>query len=327
MGGAKPPAGAEDLEVAVQYGMVCHDGWYKLTTKGKKIVKAWQEGGVKLVIPFYANQTSVNMPEFAIFGNEWETEPKYRFGRESATVCLKSSFGDFFIWQLNKIIDQGVKGIYIDSLGTVACKNQKHGCGYIDENGQIKPTIGLFEAREIYKRMYILFKTKVPNSFIFNHAVPISPLASFVEGTTEGEEWKNRKLDYSFLTPDFFRCSYMTYRQLGISYLFYPGLYVSDRVKPTPLKDIIPLTLSHNVYPLPYRLSLFKPIWRIMDNWYTTSEWIPYWKNSHLVKSFAKEVKVNIYRKPNKKFLLLVANLGDTETSGGLEINNLAYWF
>jgi len=318
--GGESPRGKEHLEMAVQYSMLRSPGWPQLKPKGKENVRRWHEGGVRLVPDFYSNQTSLKMPAFKIFGKSWESEPPYRFGK-FATVCLRSSFGDFFLWGLNNLINEGLRGIYIDSSGILACKNAGHGCGYVDSKGRVRPTINLFEVREIYKRMSVLFRTRIPDSFILTHDMPISPLVSFVDAATQGEEWNNRRLkDYSLLTPDYFRASYMVYQQYGVPFVLYPGLCVRSYPKPIPFKDLVPLTLIHNTYPLPYHSSLFKPIWRIMDDWYTSSEWIPYWKNAHLVKSFTKEVKVNIYRKPDKRFLIVVANLG-AACSGKLELN------
>ena len=86
------------------------------------------------------------------------------------------------------MIDEGLRGLYIDSSGVVACTNQYAGSGYTDKEGRVKPTIDVFEVREAYKRMYTLFKARVPDSYIFCHAGPISPLVSFVDAVTAGEE-------------------------------------------------------------------------------------------------------------------------------------------
>jgi len=326
--GAKPE-GQAILYAAAQYNLCRAQGWPGLTTRGKRTVKAFRKKGVRLFPDYYTNVTTVEMPEFQIFGKEWESIPRSRFlfGKGKFTsvwVSLKGSYTDFLLWGLNKMIDEGVGGIYFDSPGVLASTNENNGSGYIGENGKRKATINLFEAREGYKRIYTLFKSRDPGSFIFNHAVPISPLASFVDGTTSGESW-SEKAGLSKLTADRFRFGFSRCQQYGVPYLFYAtrmANYPAPELR-VPAKDILPISLIHNIYPLTWPVARdLKSVWEIMDEWYTSSKWIPYWKSGDLVKSFAKNVKVSIYRKAaEKKALILVANLGANKTEGELKIN------
>src|ERR1035437_5262784 len=95
-------------------------------------------------------------PEFQLFGKEWEGIPlcQQDWGSKDnpdpvAIVCPQSeSFRDYFIWGINKLIDDGVRGIYIDYLGTSPCTSPDHKCGYIDKEGKRKPIMNLFTARE-----------------------------------------------------------------------------------------------------------------------------------------------------------------------------------
>jgi len=325
--GEQTPVGHEEMEIACQYRLLRGPAWPELTQKGKDLIRVWKEGGVRLVPDYYTNVTTLEMPEFQTFGAEWKLVPEHTWGwsggAHATMVCLKGSYADFLLWGLNKLIDEGLRGLYIDSRGVQACTNQYGGCGYVDKDGVRKPTINLFEVREAYKRIYTLFKTRVPDSFIFHHTTPITPLVSFVDATTEGEEWTDFKVgDVTYLTPDFFRCGYMVNQTYGAPFCLYPGL---PRGFPKQVKqaDLIPLTLSHNTFPIYMGAycPLAKQVWKIMDQWYTSSEWIPYWKNAHLVNSFADEVKVSLYRKPNDRSLIIVANLGNDAKQGRVGVN------
>ena len=322
-----------ELEFACCYGgLTKGPGWPELTTRGAKRIKQLKKSGIKASPDYYTALTTVEMPEFQLFGKEWESIPfkSWRWGGNVSCVlvCTKKPYADYLIWGLNKLIDNGIGGIYFDVSGPRACTNQHHGCGYIDETGKRKPTISLFEVREVYKRIYTLFKSRNPDSFIFHHAVPISPLASFVDGTTEAEEWAPGRASFDDLKPDFVRFGFAMYHQYGIPYTFYPALasygHPSEQI---PLKYLYPFTLIYNVYPNARTANeKLKLIWDIMDPWYTSSKWLPYWRNGHLVKSFSKKVKVSLYLK-EKKVLVLVVNQGKKTVSGKLKINSAKLGF
>ncbi len=118
---------------------------------------------------------------------------------------------------------QGLEGLYIDSSGVLASENQFNDSGYTDPSGERKSTINLFETREAYKRLYNLFKSRVPDSMIWSHPVPITALASFVDVSCSGEEWTDSSSEIENLTPDFFRAAYKVCANRGFPYVFYPG--------------------------------------------------------------------------------------------------------
>ena len=327
--------GAEDLALAVQYRTMRGPGWPKFTKRGKKILDNWAKGGVKLTSPFYSNITTLEMPECQIFKREWEIIPKISWsfgwrhgsGGTGVMVSLNGNYGDFYVHAANQLIDQGAKGIYIDSAGVIATTNEYSGSGYVDSNGKRQPTIGLFKTREVYKRLFNLFKQRVPDSLIWVHCTPITALASFTDATTEGEEWtdfkrkEKWKFDIGYLTPDFFRIGYMPFGYRGVPFCFYPGL-PRGYPKHAKQEDMLPISLAHNVFPLNYGYPLIKKTWELMNGWYTSSKWIPYWKNSHMIKSFASRVKVSVYaKKKEHKYLLLFANTLDKEQYGKATIN------
>jgi len=81
------------------------------------------------------------------------------------------------------------------------------------------------------------------------------------------------------------------------------------------------LVLSHNTWSIYTGDPLQVAAWSVMNDWYTNSRWIPYWENGRLVRSFTKDVKVSVYRKPDGESLLIVANLANTRNAGDVELN------
>ena len=313
-------------------------GWPGLTEKGKAKVKEFWQEGIRIFPDGYYWGSSAELPEFKLFGKEWEMNPPYRiptYGLYKATltgVCRKGSYADFMLWVFDKKIEEGMRGLYNDGANLNPCDAECHGCGYVNGNGKRVATVSLFETRETYKRVYTLFKSRVPDSFIFAHNVPVSPLASFTDGTCEGESWSMG--DYTNLLPDLFRAAFATYNQIGIPFNLYPFVSYGWRYpggKPNvPPSELLPIALSYNIYPLPCSvgddnnmgLIHLNPVWEIMDEWRTSSEWIPYWKSDNPAKSSDKQIKVSIYRKEKqRKALLLVANLEKQSTQSCIEIS------
>ncbi len=325
--GNMPPD--EDMEAMCNYGMGVGLGYPQLIDSAPQTIKPFNDAQIKIFPAYFSHFTTVERPEFQMFGKEWETIPRYRLPFASdgtaATVCLRGSYTDFFLWGINKMIDAGIGGIYFDSPPILQCNSQYHGCGYIDKEGKRRISINLFEAREAYKRLYILFKTRDPRAFTFLHTMPVVPLASFVDGVTEGEEWSGVHKMFPDLNPDFFRFGFGCYQQYGIPFTFYPSSSVYKQGENViPFTDYYSLTLIHNIYPTSWCETFYdlKLIWKIMDEWYTSSEWVPYWRSKDLVESFKKEVKVCVYRKDeNKKYLILAGNPYEEEARGELRIN------
>jgi len=331
---------SKDFYAACQYGLTRGWGWPGLTPQGKEMVSRFSKEGCRVFPDYYTNVMAGVSPEFQLYGKEWESLPRQRWGSGdglAVTVCPKpASRRDYYVWGINRMISEGLRGIYLDCSGPGGCISQYHDCGYVDKDGKIKPTINLFETRELYKRMYNLLKDADPTSFVFHHAASLSWIASFSDGASEGEEWGGQAaFGYANLTPDFFRAGFSMYQQYGTPFTFYSFLAYGWRFQPSgkpavPPDEVVALTLIHNIYPLPCGVvdsdnigfMQLKPVWEIMDDWYTTSEWVPYWKSAGLVTPFGEDVKVSVYRKDKeKKSLLLIANLGESPASGTLTFN------
>lgn len=321
--GEATPEGALNLALAVRYSIFRGPGWLEMTPEGKALHASWAKGGVRLTGDNYSNISTAEMPEFGIFGKEWEIVPRIAWGfghrGTGVMVSMKGSYADFYLWGMNRLIDQGIRGIYIDSSGVLSSENAFNDSGYIDSTGERKATINLFETREAYKRLYRLFKSRVPDSVIWAHPVPITALASFVDITCSGEEWTNGGEDVGVLTPDFFRAAYMVCAYRGIPYLFYPG---QPRGYPDTVsyEDMLPISLAHNVFPVNYPVRLYQETWKLMDDWYTTSTWTPYWKNTDQIQSFSPDVKLGLYQKPNGETLILAANVSTEAQQGDIVI-------
>jgi len=268
--------------------------------------------GAKIVTYFATSGASIATPEFKLFGKEWEVLPRRdAFGGAVRIVSAQSSYPDFILYALKKIVEKfGLDGFYLDVSGAAADANPAHGAGYrrVGEN-QRHPTMTYLATRELYKRMYTFLHTGGRHGVIFNHQMPPVPYAGFVDLTVEGESWggegKNR---YTRLTPDMFRAKEMKI-QYGTPYLWYDFFQVRvSYPNNTPLSESLAITLPFHVLPSLGGPRIF-PFWDLLDKWWTTSEFIPYWSKGKAVGTDNKLVLAGTYLKvKEKKALVVVAN-------------------
>jgi hypothetical protein len=140
------------------------------------------------------------------YGAEWMVKPLSTMlwnypGTPEGYYYLNScqgarGYSDYFAAYLVWTLDLGFDGFYTDGLTSVyACQNLDHGCGYLDEEGNIHSTYAIFPTRETLKRMYRIAKAKHPNGININHASfnMCTPTMSFSDiiYTGEHEDYEN----------------------------------------------------------------------------------------------------------------------------------------
>ena len=106
-----------------------------------------------------------NFPDWPGLEKFWQEQSLYplisNFG--GYIYCPKKPFADWYIATLRKTIEElDIDGVYLDSSPDPRiCTNLHHGCGYIDENGNLHGTYPVFATREFHKRIYFLFHGEV----------------------------------------------------------------------------------------------------------------------------------------------------------------------
>ncbi|MBQ0104415.1 MAG: hypothetical protein KBT47_00050, partial [Armatimonadetes bacterium] len=105
---------------------------------------------------------SERLPEFKYFDevkvvdkNAYNCPGEYR--RDTCyAVCQNTMWQDYWIKGIFDTIDEyDLDGLYTDSVPTIGyCANLNHGCGYVDEDGTVKPTVKFRSVRNLLKRIY-----------------------------------------------------------------------------------------------------------------------------------------------------------------------------
>ncbi|MBI4028425.1 MAG: hypothetical protein HY360_25795 [Verrucomicrobia bacterium] len=133
-------------------------------------------------------------PEYAEWYREWSFTPDAvkpdPDSKWLGPACHHSSGSDLLIWRLDNYVKQyPQRGIYFDCMGGGNCKNEAHGCGYVDETGVRKPINPLLAARRHYERIYNVMKAADPvyGWVRFHDWIPNMPSASFCDDNWIGE--------------------------------------------------------------------------------------------------------------------------------------------
>lgn len=274
-------------------------------------------------------------PEIKVFGPEWSNrrqppgprpEPDEQIPlQEYYWVCPASSFAQFYLYQLNRLIDEtGIDGIYIDGPWNT-CSNALHGCGYEDDQGRWQPEFKIWAFRDLLKRIYCLFYEKRKDPIIFHHTSCwlCIPSLSFSHIMLDGEQYHDlgQKVEDHFLdiVPlDKWRAEH-TGRQWGPAPFFLPDIPPQWRQPEAPTRELLMLTNLHDTALFPagdntrlvMRNYQARRLFGVAD-----CEFRGYWGNGDWVRCEPPEAHVSIYRKPDgSRCLLVVGNTAQTEAT------------
>ncbi len=317
--------------------LVPWSGWSKLpgypvpadAENFDQFCKQWSEFKVCPYLDLHC--TASESYEFRHFGEEWKILPEIRAHEQSPPRLMLgvnpgTGWGDFLIWQLDKLARRGgIGGIYLDIAEPVTDRNFRHGAGWQGEDGVWHGTGTIFAARECLKRLYEVFRRQDRRMIIIlhqsGHVTP--PTFSFADIYVNGEQLAPRLKDdyFDFITLDYFRACFMG-KQWGIVTAFLPewGRYPDSRHKDE--ADAVRHTMNTLALVGLHDCALWNAYldadtadqwWRAQDQFgVENAEFIPYWDNARLVEGLPETVKVSAYVKPGGAFLT-VTNMAKRE--------------
>ncbi len=295
----------EDWTVIQNYGLPENEG------KFKTFVKDCHNLGLK-VMTYFGYELSTLYPYFndvcdeylnkntkGNFVGGWQRPPMQR----DFTVCYNGPYSDVMIERVIHVMDNyGVDGIYTD--GTYVpweCANEAHGCGYRDNNGELKYRYPVFAVREHAKKLYSEVHKR--GGIIDTHQSSCCLMATlgFADSYFDGENIQ------TFINDDIKNLKMVAFRaeflglNMGIPCNFIT--YIS-------MELIAGITLIHNVYPrannikdLPY----ISHIWKTYDNFGTASaQWIPYYENSEITTD-TENTYISYYKRDGKLLLVVTS--------------------
>lgn len=281
------------------------------------------------------------LPEHYLFGRLWKrmaiTEkhllenpvpPEIRWGTTVGSPA--SSLTDWLLWKWEKLVSTyGMKNIYFDGLGW-ADINRLHGCGYVDENGILQPTIPILASRNALKRFYVMMSEKNEDFNIFIHGfLTAPPLLSFAHAQLSGEQFiidpRRVEKHYSEILQEEELIGYFMGKQFGVVGVFLPEIPVRySGILQEPTEEMMMLLLLHNVSICPAfcNAGLVNNMNKALTDYgMENMKFIPYWENTKYLASSNENVKISLFTKgvSRDKTLLVVGNTSKAPQS--LKIN------
>ena len=244
--------------------------------------------------------------EWQVFRKEW-TNPYGAY-----PMCANSSFTDFILSCMHGLCKDGLKMIYVDSLGAPNCYNPLHGCGYIDEEtGETALTWPIHGIRDYMKRLYGLLHPydgrNQKEYFLWVHtsARNCAALNAFVDASCGGEEQENRAAvnpNYLELYPlDEFQ-SYYNHTLSGISMMCSNLGRIGDRNVRNiiPLNDqVLLLLLLHDCITWPCYMNqrYTNEFYAKLDEWGYKDERLKFhsFRTQKMIVSPDKDIHVSVY--------------------------------
>jgi hypothetical protein len=216
------------------------------------------------------------------------------------------------------MIEAGMGGIYLDNAALAPSWTWPTGDGYIDDDGNVCPSFGLWRLRDFIKRLAVMFVEMGKEPFIYVHDTNalILPAFSFATATMD-LEWKYGDSDFQERFPaDYFR-AIVTGRQGGFFPTCIDGIVAPPEKRPWLTRTMLACFLPHEIQPtvwinsgtdIPTYQKLAGIIWAF-GKAAPDTRFIPYWDVKTPVKPQGGDLIPSAYLRGDK-MLLVIGNYG-----------------
>ena len=290
----------------------------------KEIIEECHKRGIKVVL-YFGYEISTLSDFWYDHATEYKRIQKdysdnlfwYRFpAQREHPVCYHSDISNHFVSGLEKLVDEfDFDGVYLDGTAMVwECKNTNHGCGYLDDDGNLHPTYPIFAVRDLMKRVYDVFDSR--NKTVNCHVSDC--ICTAAVGYCHGL-WLGEYIQYSLVKhgaksmPQGYLRSTHSGRNFGI-----PTEFIVYENKPIwSFDDAFAFSLPHGILPRPNDigepLEKISKIWSIIDSFpVEKSKWCPYFdKLNNPFSTDDDRIVASCYDcfdGKNHKYLLFVVN-------------------
>ncbi len=135
------------------------------------------------------------------------------WGTFNTSAGENGAYVDFMAWGHADIArEYGVDGVLWDSSANLSAdSNERIGNAWVDDQGRSRPKYALLATRELYRRVYNIYKGEVAqDGLIYNHAGSLWPINVFadMQNRGEGRPMKAATLRESWIPFEEFRAEY-----------------------------------------------------------------------------------------------------------------------
>ena len=275
----------------------------------RKIVAEAHRRGIK-VIPYFGYEISTLAPYWGEYGLQFSRKesknhkPGWHWYRQPPQRALQVCYSDpelrkLFVSGIQKLIETfNFDGLYLDgTVDPVPCRNERHGCGWQDKDGNRHPTYSILTVRELMKDLYAILD---PRGGIINcHAGMIFNFAaiSFYHSIWDGET-----IQIPFLNgliheiPEGYMRAAFNFRSMGLP--FYMLCYAN--APKWDFRRALSLSLLLGLMPKPNNagtpLEAMAKLWNILD--YIPIEratWHPFYEDNGIAAASDPAVRFSYY--------------------------------
>ena len=326
------------------FPVVKDPNWYR------GYVKGWHDKNARVLPYSLLIAMAPDMPECAFYWREWfnpvmglkelSSWPKYVSAR------YVPSYIDFMVWKHRELArEYGHDGLYVDYAGVYGpVLAPEQGLGYVRDGKEYAAVFPICAVREMWKRVYTMFKEINPDSAIVGHTSTVvhAPVLSFCDVWLNGEHnWRGPLRDnYLEVLPlEALRAAFRAQAHGGIPW-WLPQWYGADledkhvlKRQPNGQPDQVTVEKSHHLFGLALLHDIgvwpicgmngesTKQYWAIQDAFdIGDAEFFGYWDNADLIGGQTEAIKASAYRNKNGA-LLCVYNTTREAQQAALEID------
>jgi len=276
----------------------------------RKIVDEAHKRGIK-VMPYFGFEVSTLAPYWGQFGEKFgikaigDREPRWwPWYRQPAQRAYRSCYAD---QEYRQILVEGIRhlvetfrfdGIYLDSTPyPQPCENERHGCGWRDDEGNLHQTYPFNAKRTLMRQLYSVLD---PMGCIINcHS---NMVVNFAAASFYHSIWDGESIQMPFLhgkiheLPDGYMRAALNFRSVGLP--FYMLCYANAPV--WTFRHALSMCLIYGVIPKPNNagapLEDMAQLWQILDRIpIETAQWHPFYRNDKTALVTNSAVKVSYY--------------------------------
>lgn len=250
------------------------------------------------------------LPEYEVYKDEWE----YR----THTHLLKS-YRDYALYYTAKMVESGMGGIYLDNTALSPKWTWPTEDGYIDDDGNVKPSFGVWRMRAFVKRLAVMFTEMGKEPFVYVHDTNslVLPAFSFATATMD-LEWKFGDAEYQERFPADYFLAIATGRQGGFFPACIDGIIAAPEKRKWLTRTMLACFLPHEIQPTIWisggtDIETYQKIARIIWDFgkaETDTKFLPYWDENGPVRPTSKDIIASAYLRGNK-LLIVAGNYGD----------------
>lgn len=326
------------LEVPVDFrvwwssgpGMVEHYAYPSPIHPEEAYREVWNHAeGVSDIQHHYPNNVTAGKPMSRAFYGDWANQCTADLldrltlvPPDGGRVDWNTNIADWWCWEINRMMEWGLDGMYIDDPYIYPSFNDRTGGAVREEDGTVRPSYGMLGLREYFRRIRTLAFEHSEQPWIDIHMSGqlMLPFYLYCDSFLNGEHLNmllsKEAPDYLAVLPVAeLKAQYMGY-QWGLAPFLLPELPEGFRQSVPHTREIIAYFLPHDVYfwrawsDPPTLNAALKPLQVDFGIGAADNRFLPYWEAGDVIGGQSDALVCSAHIKPGR-VMLVIGNWSD----------------